>query len=124
MNVFRLIDFLFGLVSVDGELAFIIGTQNSVQWSEGAGLGQNPSVSYSAGPKTSVVELICSTDETNTLEALGEGPPEIYKFRLTTKCACWNGCKGKEIQNNLPMMQDKNKESFFCIVKILIGVTI
>ncbi len=124
MNLFRLIDFLFGLVSMDGTLTFIIGTQNSVRWSDGAGLGQNPSVIYSADTKISVVELICSTDETNTLEALGEGPPEIYKFRLTTKCACWNGCKGKEIQNNLPMMQDKNKESFFCIVKILIGVTI
>jgi hypothetical protein len=88
----RLFNFLFDLVSLDGIFAFPIGEQNSAQWNPGASLESLPSVSYLYGVKTSIVTLQCSTDESNIFEALGEDPINTYKFRLTNRCACWNGC--------------------------------
>ncbi len=69
--------------------------QDSAIWSEGVGLGVNPSISYSRGEKQAIVELVCATSGTNVFEALGESPLNTYTFRLTHKCACWNRCRGK-----------------------------
>jgi hypothetical protein len=91
----RLFNFLFDLVSLDGIFAFPIGEQNSAQWNPGASLEILPSVSYRYGAKTSIVTLQCSTDESNIFEALGEDPINTYNFRLTNRCACWNGCGGE-----------------------------
>jgi hypothetical protein len=87
--------FYFSLVSVDGAFTFVLGTQDSAQWSPGSGLGRPPQVAYSSGVKTVIVSLICGNNESNVLEALGEDPFNVYNFRLTHKCACWNGCGGR-----------------------------
>ncbi len=83
------------LVSKDKTLTFVLGRQDSAKWDAGAGPGTNPTISYSFDAKQALIELQCATDETNQLEAIGEGPINVYKFRLTNKCACWDGCKGK-----------------------------
>ncbi|UJR08149.1 hypothetical protein I4U23_012425 [Adineta vaga] len=80
-------------VSADGKYSFSIGLQNSAQWNPGAGLGSIPSVTYIDGQKQTNVQLQCSTDGSEQFEALGESPTNFYKFRLTHKCACWDGCK-------------------------------
>ncbi len=77
---------------MDGSDTFIIATQDTAKLDV---TGPNPTISYSAGVKNVYVELICSTDSANTVEAVGEGPPAVYRFRLTSKCSCWNGCKGE-----------------------------
>ncbi|CAF3738054.1 unnamed protein product [Rotaria sordida] len=71
---------------------FTLGTQDSVKWDPGTTLGSSPSVSYSAGEKKVIVILQCATDDTNELEALGEPSINNYRFILTHKCACWDGC--------------------------------
>ncbi|CAF1261775.1 unnamed protein product [Rotaria sordida] len=79
-------------ISMDGKLSFTLGTQDTTKWDPGAGLGISPSVSYSAGEKLVTVILQCATDDTNELEALGEPSINNYRFILTNKCACWDGC--------------------------------
>ena len=81
------------LVSNDLKYRFAIGSQESAQWNEGAGLGSSPSITYTSGEKITIVNLACGGD-TVQLEALGENPTNNYKFRLTHKCACWDGCGG------------------------------
>jgi hypothetical protein len=90
--------FLSCLVSKDKVYTFILATQDGAKWDAGAGPGTNPSILYTYNDKLVSVELICS-DKTNAeLEAIGEGPQNNYKFRLTHKCACWNGCHCKLFQ--------------------------
>ncbi|CAF1226457.1 unnamed protein product [Adineta steineri] len=79
-------------ISADGKLSFSLGKQESVKWNPGAGLGSLPSVTYTQGAKVVTVTLVCSTDGTEDFDALGESPINNYKFRLSHKCACWDGC--------------------------------
>jgi hypothetical protein len=93
--VYRIIFcFVFCLVSLDGQFTYVLGTQASAQWDAGSP-GNNPTISYSADPKKVQVELVCQEGSPGDVQAVGEGPDNYYKFRLTGKCACWNGCKGE-----------------------------
>ena len=74
---------------------FSLGTQDSAKWSAGGAGGMNPTVSYSTDLRHTTVLLQCSTNGTNQFEFLGENPVYNYTFRLTNKCACWNGCGRK-----------------------------
>jgi len=59
-------------------------------------VGSIPQVSYSSGEKQVIVLLQCPDAGEEQFEALGEGPElNNYKFRLTHKCACWNGCSSE-----------------------------
>jgi len=80
-------------VSMDGALTFVLGTQESVKWNQGSGPGTNPFIQYSNAEKQVQVDLICVQNTPDTLIALGENPINTYKFQLTGKCACWNGCQ-------------------------------
>jgi hypothetical protein len=83
---------------MDGTLGFKLATQDSAVWSATGGLGNIPSVSYSYLEKKVNVQLQCSASTTTPeFEALGEDPINTYKFRLTHKCCCWDGCSGKNI---------------------------
>jgi len=88
-------DFLFCLVSKDKQYTFILGKHDSAKWDAGAGPGTNPTISYSYEAKQVLIELNCTNSATSQLDAVGEGPPNFYKFRLKSKCSCWNGCKCK-----------------------------
>ncbi|CAF3746251.1 unnamed protein product [Rotaria sordida] len=84
-------------ISMDGKLSFNLGTQDSVKWNPGSGL-RSLAVSYSAGEKRVTVILQCTTDDTNELEVLGESSINNYRFVLTSKCACWDGCKNVPLE--------------------------
>ncbi len=90
--LYRIYRFISSLVSLDGSDTFIIATQDTAQLDV---TGPNPTIVYTADIRTTRVELVCSTESTNSIEALGENQPAIYAFRLTSKCSCWNGCKGE-----------------------------
>jgi hypothetical protein len=92
---------IFDLVSIDGQNTFPLGTQESAKWTAGNGTSSAPTVSYTYEEKQVIVELICSTNGTNLFEVFDENPINTFKFRLTDKCACWNECTGKRIQNEL-----------------------
>ena len=100
---FILFYFLFYLVSRDKTLSFILATQDSAKWDAGAGPGSNPSISYTYREKKVSVELYCSNTTTAEFEAIGESPINVFKFRLTHKCACWNGCGGKQLTIHFSM---------------------
>jgi hypothetical protein len=80
---------------VDGGDAYALGTQQSALWNPGAETGGVPSIVYIYGEKTVFVMLQCSTNGTEEFEVLGEDPMNVYVFRLTSKCACWNGCSSE-----------------------------
>jgi len=82
-------------------LTFPIGTQDSAEWNAEDGEDRLPSVLYTYQDKKAIVTLQCSTNGTNLFEAFGEDPINTYIFRLTHRCACWNECRGKGIQNEL-----------------------
>jgi len=83
------------LVSNDGQQTFTLGTQESASWNPGSDLNDVPSVNYVYGNKKVSVLLQCSTEGNNEFQAFGEDPINTYKFHLTHKCACWNGCSSK-----------------------------
>ncbi|CAF3417866.1 unnamed protein product [Rotaria socialis] len=94
-------------VSTDGKYSFSIGKQDSAKWNSG-GIGGSPTVTYTDGPKTLVVTLVCSKDGTDELEALGESSTNNYRMRLTNKCACWDGCGGGPQTTTKPQPTSKS----------------
>ena len=77
---------------MDGQFEFILGKQESMTWSEGSEPKDNPLVLYWFGDKHVLVWLVCPSSGLNIFEPLDENPPNTFNFRLTHKCACWNGC--------------------------------
>ena len=82
-------------VSNDGKYTFTLGTQESASWNPGSGLDGVPSVNYTYADKKVTVLLQCSAEGNNEFQAFGEDLINHYKFQLTHKCACWNGCSSK-----------------------------
>ncbi len=41
--------------------------------------------------------LQCSAEGNNEFQAFGEDPINNYRFQLTHKCACWNGCSSNKM---------------------------
>jgi hypothetical protein len=81
-------------VGLDGEHTTTLGTQESASWNPGTKTNDSPSIIYTEGDRKVIVILQCSTSGTEQFEVLGEDPIKVYVFRLTHKCACWNGCSG------------------------------
>lgn len=88
---------MFNLASENGKSSLRLGTQESAKWNVEPNTDGALSISYTSLNKTTIVELLCSNDGTSSFKALDDTSMNIYKFRLTHKCACWNGCEGKEI---------------------------
>jgi hypothetical protein len=86
---------VLSLVSNDEQQTFTLGTQESASWKPGSGVDGVPSVNYVYADKKVSVLLQCSTEGNNEFQAFGEDPVNTYKFQLTHKCACWNGCSSK-----------------------------
>ncbi len=80
---------------MDEQFIFPIGAQNTAEWISEGGSDGTASISYIYGEKQTIVSLQCSTHGTNQFEALGENPINVYRFRLTHICACWNVCGSK-----------------------------
>ena len=96
-HIFLLYFLQFYLVSNEGKYTFPLGTQESSSWNPGAELDSIPSINYSYKNKKVTVLLQCSSDGNNEFQAFGEDPKNNYKFQLTHKCACWNGCSSNRM---------------------------
>ncbi|CAF1383205.1 unnamed protein product [Adineta ricciae] len=81
----------------DERYYFVLGTQDSARWITNS--SSYPSIMYSLEIRRVMITLICVTDDTNELEALGENPQNFYRFNLKNKCACWNGCRAPPQSN-------------------------
>ena len=90
------LDVIF-IVSNDDKYAFTLGKQESASWNPGSDLDGPPSINYAYADKKVTVALKCSTEGNNEFQAFGEDPVNHYRFQLTHKCACWNGCSSNEI---------------------------
>ena len=88
---------MFILVSSDRKYFLPLGTQASAKWSVGSNPSVAPSITYTTTGKTATIDLICSSAQVSSFVALGEVSPNIFKFRLTHRCACFNECQGKNI---------------------------
>ncbi len=81
---------------MDGIFTFPVGIQDTARWDAGAGLGSNPTITYTAPQdKITRVTLECKRSGPDEFEALGEEPLNTYKFRLAHRCACWDECSGE-----------------------------
>lgn len=85
----------FFLANAEERAFYVLGYQETASWSPGNASGADPTVTYFAGQRKVIVILVCSTNGSEAFEVLGEDPAFTYTFRLTSKCACWNGCTGK-----------------------------
>ena len=81
---------------MDDKYAFTLGKQESASWNPGSDLDGLPSINYAYADRKVTVLLQCSPEGNNELQAFGEDPVNNYKFQLTHKCACWDGCSRKE----------------------------
>jgi len=80
------------LVTNDRQETFTLGTQESAWWDAGSDVNSLPSANYVYGDKKVSVLLQCSNEGNNEFQVFGEDPVNTFKFQLTHKCACWNGC--------------------------------
>ena len=83
------------LVALDGIHTTNLGFQQSAIWNAGGEVDDNLLITYSEDIRKVLVILQCSTTGAEEFEVLGEDPINVYIFRLTHKCACWNGCSSK-----------------------------
>jgi hypothetical protein len=70
---------------------YVTGTQESAKWDIGNETDVSATITYSKTIRTTIVHLRCSTTGVEDFEVF-DGPDPVYIFRLTHKCACWNGC--------------------------------
>ncbi|CAF1188243.1 unnamed protein product [Rotaria sordida] len=79
----------------DEKTAYSLGTQNSLQW-KFAPSQEYPTLIYKTTERTLHVDLQClSSGEPDKLEVHGQDPKTgLYNMTLSSKCVCWNGCKG------------------------------
>lgn len=84
--------FFFFLANAEERAFYLLGRQESALWSPGNDNGADPTVTYSGDLRKAIVILVCSTNGSEEFEVVGEEPAYTYTFRLTSKCACWNGC--------------------------------
>ncbi|CAF1526013.1 unnamed protein product [Adineta ricciae] len=79
-------------------ISYPIGYQNFVYWlNMNATSGLNPTIVYpiTTSNRLLKVELICdrTSSANHHLQVVGETAVGEYYMRLTSPCACWNGCK-------------------------------
>lgn len=98
---------------MDGQFRFALATQDSTTWKLDDAPEPNPLITYSLGPKQVTVYLQCSDSTTPLFTAVGEVSTNAYVFRLSHKCACWNGCKSRVPENITRMSR---VHSCFCII--------
>ena len=95
MRVFSRLFSIGCLVSNNGQETLTLGKQESAWWDAGQAVYSLPSVNYVYGDKKVSVLLQCSKEGNNEFQAFGQDPVNTFKFQLTHKCACWNGCSNK-----------------------------
>jgi hypothetical protein len=74
-----------------------LGYQSGVQWRVTPGQDM-PTIVYTGAERVLYVDLRClDSGEPHKLEVHGHDPQSgQYTMTLSSKCACWNGCKGQK----------------------------
>ena len=91
------------LAAAAGDLQYTLGNQEDVHWDAGVGPGLIPILRYKhtgdTGEKNVQITLICDENTEGDLITTGERPTQqgYYDFQLTSKCVCWNKCKGEQL---------------------------
>jgi hypothetical protein len=78
------------LVSSDRTYSLTLARQNSSKWTIDS--SDTPILTYTNGPSTVSISMICSAANQDLLEVSGEISLQHYAMRLYSHCACWNGC--------------------------------
>ncbi len=77
----------------------ILAKQDGASWELNHPTTPNPVLKYQyngdTGQKNIEIEMICDPNQDGSLEAVGEMGTGFYQFKLTSVCACWDGCKGE-----------------------------
>jgi hypothetical protein len=85
-------------VEATGTDTHVLAKQDSATWDLHPPTTTNPVLKYQyngdTGQKNVEIEMICDQGQPGSLEAVGEMGTGFYQFKLTSKCACWNTCKG------------------------------
>lgn len=75
-------------------MASSLGTQNSAQWRKVTGQ-EYPILYYTSGERHLEVELKCAKSGDHKLDVYGhDNVSGNFKMTLTSKCVCWDVCKG------------------------------
>ncbi len=86
-------------MEANGPDTHILAKQDGATWDLHPPTTPNPVLKYQyngdTGQKNVEIEMICDQGQPGSLEAVGEMGTGFYQFKLTSKCACWNTCKGK-----------------------------
>ena len=86
-------------MEANGPDTHIIAKQDGATWDLHPSTTTNPVLKYrysgDTGDKNVEVEMICDKTGADRVEAVGEQGIGFYQFKLTSKCACWNECKGE-----------------------------
>ena len=82
--------------ATDEKLAYSLGTQNSLQWKVVAGQDL-PNLFYTSGERSLLVNLRClDSGGPNKLDVYGhDSVTNYFTMTLSSKCACWDRCKGQ-----------------------------
>ncbi len=83
-------------MEVNEPVTNILGKQDSAHWDLQPPTNNNPVLKYQhvdvTGEKNVEIEMICNEDQADSVEAVGEIHAGLYRFKLSSKCACWNRC--------------------------------
>ncbi|CAF3188455.1 unnamed protein product [Rotaria socialis] len=76
--------------------SFILAKHDSAVWIPPIGFGGSATLTYTYQTKHVKISMQCTKDtEVNVLEIISESPQETYNMKLSSKCACFDGCKNK-----------------------------
>ncbi|CAF3589833.1 unnamed protein product [Rotaria socialis] len=76
--------------------SFILAKHDSAVWIPPIGFGGSATLTYTYQTKHVKISMQCTKDtEVNVLEIISESPQETYNMKLSSKCACFDGCKSK-----------------------------
>ncbi|CAF4700051.1 unnamed protein product [Rotaria socialis] len=74
--------------------SFILAKHDSAVWIPPIGFGGSATLTYTYQTKHVKISMQCTKDtEVNVLEIISESPQETYNMKLSSKCACFDGCK-------------------------------
>lgn len=93
-------------ISENGRASLRLSTHENAKWNAKFDIDDVPSITYTSFNRTTIVELVCPDDDVSLFEVLNDTSINTYKFRLTHKCACWDGCEVPQNQTCNPSCND------------------
>jgi hypothetical protein len=104
------------LVTSNRDYSYTLGTQNQSRWTVDS--NNRPILTYTYGPKSVSISMICSTTGQDEFEAIGEDIANHYSMRLRSRCACWNGCGSFTPTTTTRMFFYSNYSNKICVFQL------